>query len=98
MKKILIIVCAVVLLAACKKERSEVATVTLRFSPYEVSPMKTASVSTVCSRPPGQGYQWDGLWRRDGHVADQPQLSPLCDGAQYDGHLHFQRRGVLVHG
>lgn len=50
MKKILIIVCAVLMMTACKKEQSEVATVTLRFSPYEVSPMKTASVSTVCSR------------------------------------------------
>ena len=50
MKKILIILGAVLMMTACKKERSEVATVTLRFTPYEVSPMKTASVSTVCSR------------------------------------------------
>ena len=40
MKKILIILGAVLMMTACKKEQSEVATVTLRFSPYEVSPIR----------------------------------------------------------
>ena len=52
MKKILLIVAAVVLLAACGKEGdSGVSRVKIHFSPYEMVPMKTLEgVGSVCSR------------------------------------------------
>ena len=57
MKKILLAIAAVAVLVGCTKDvpnendnQNEKA-VTIRFSPYEVTPMKTtSSVSTVCSR------------------------------------------------
>ena len=53
MKKILMAVAAVALFIGCTKEHTTPTdgTVTIKFSPCEVSPMKTtSSVSTVCSR------------------------------------------------
>ena len=57
MKKILLAIAAVAVLVGCTKDvpnendnQNEKA-VTIRFSPYEVTPMKTtSSVATVCSR------------------------------------------------
>ena len=56
MKKILMTVAAVALLIGCTKENNQTVPqgeqqVTIKFSPYEMSPMKTtSSVATVCSR------------------------------------------------
>ena len=59
MKKILILMAAATMLIGCTKETpapvGDTAKVTIRFSPYEVTPMSgnaktTSSVSTVCSR------------------------------------------------
>ena len=53
MKKVLVFMAAALILAACTKEKplGNNESVTINFTPYEVSPMKTtSSVSTVCSR------------------------------------------------
>ena len=55
MKKILLAIAAVAVLVGCTKdvpnENQNEKAVTIRFSPYEVTPMKTtSSVTTVCSR------------------------------------------------
>lgn len=53
MKKILFLMAAALTLAACTKEKplGTTESVSIHFSPYQVSPMKaTSSVSTVCSR------------------------------------------------
>ena len=53
MKKVLVFMAVALILAACTKEKllGNNESVTLNFTPYEVSPMKaTSSVSTVCSR------------------------------------------------
>ena len=53
MKKVLLLMTAALTLAACTKEKPLDTTnaVTINFTPYQVSPMKsTSSVSTVCSR------------------------------------------------
>ena len=53
MKKVFFLAAAVLTLAACNKDIPPISTtaVSIHFSPYQVSPMKTtSSVSTVCSR------------------------------------------------
>ena len=58
MKKILLAIAAVAVLVGCTKENVPTPTptgeqqVTIKFSPYEMSPMSktTSSVATVCSR------------------------------------------------
>ena len=98
MKKILMAIAAVALLIGCTKDvpnenqnQNEKA-VTIKFSPYQVSPMKggektTTSVATVCSRL--------DIYIIDIAAENQQDLSPLRRGTQHHRHGDIQRRSVL---